>query len=116
MGLPGVMRDYRNVGVPSAGGGIARLACALAEKKGACVGLLLQKSGLSRNQIEDGNARLEVQSQIKFLELVAETIGDDLLGFHLSQNFDPADRGFVILRSRLIGQEQWRIMWGWTYR
>jgi AraC-like DNA-binding protein len=85
------MRDYRNerrVSVPSAGGGIARLACALAEKKGACASLLLQKSGLSPNQIEDANARLEVKGQIKFLELVAETIGDDLLGFHLSQNFD----------------------------
>jgi AraC-like DNA-binding protein len=69
--------------VPSAGGGIARLAFALAEEKGADVDALLRNS-----QIEEANARLEVQSQIKFLDLVADAIGDDLLGFHLSQNFD----------------------------
>jgi Arabinose-binding domain of AraC transcription regulator, N-term len=74
--------------VPSAGRRNCALACTLAEEKGADVSVLLQKSGLSRNQIEDANARLEVQSQIKFLDLVAEAIGDDLFGFNLSQNLD----------------------------
>jgi len=69
-------------------GTIARLAFALAEEKGADVEGLLKESGLSRERIDDPNIRLEVQSQIKFLELVAKAIDDDLLGFHLSQQFD----------------------------
>jgi hypothetical protein len=81
-------RTERRAVVPSAAGGITRLAYALAEDKGTDVDILLRKSGLSRNQIEDSNARLEVHGQIKFLEFVAEAIGDDLLGFHLSQTFD----------------------------
>jgi len=43
---------------------------------------------LSERQIEDPDSPLEVQRQIKFLNLVAEALNDDLLGFHLSQNFD----------------------------
>jgi AraC-like DNA-binding protein len=81
-------RTERRAIVPSAAGGITRLAYALAEDKGTDVDILLRKSGLSRNQIEDSNARLDVHGQIKFLEFVAEAIGDDLLGFHLSQTFD----------------------------
>jgi AraC-like DNA-binding protein len=81
-------RTERRAIVPSAAGEITRLACALAEHTGTDVDILLRKSGLSRNQIRDPNARLEVQSQIKFLDFVAEVVDDDLLGFHLSQSFD----------------------------
>jgi len=73
---------------PTSTGTIARLAVALAEEKGADVECLLMQSGLPRERIDDPNARLEVQSQIKFLELVAKEIDDDLLGFHLSQRLD----------------------------
>ena len=90
MGLPVMSesRTERRAVVPSAAGGITRLAYALAEDKGTDVDILLRKSGLSRNQIRDPNARLEVQRQIKFLDFVAEVVDDDLLGFHLSQTFD----------------------------
>ena len=82
------IRTERRAIVPSAAGGITRLAYALAEDKGTDVDILLRKSGLSPNQIRDPNARLEVQHQIKFLDFVAEVVDDDLLGFHLSQTFD----------------------------
>jgi Arabinose-binding domain of AraC transcription regulator, N-term len=82
------VRIERRAIVPSAAGGITRLAYALAEDKGTDVDILLRKSGLSPNQIRDPNARLEVQRQIKFLDFVAEVVDDGLLGFHLSQTFD----------------------------
>src|SRR5262252_4451508 len=73
---------------PKNAGVIARLAYAHAAAKGVSVGSLLRKAELSSEQIEDPDARLEVRRQIKFLNLVAEALNDDLLGFHLSQNFD----------------------------
>jgi AraC-like DNA-binding protein len=38
--------------------------------------------------MDNRSARIQVKGQIKFLNLVAETINDDLLGFHLSLHFD----------------------------
>src|SRR5271155_4715526 len=65
---------------PMAMGGIARLAFACAEEKGADLDSLLRNSQLSCKQISDPRARFEVRKQIKLLELVAETVGDDLIG------------------------------------
>jgi AraC-like DNA-binding protein len=73
---------------PKAVGEISRLAYAHAVEKGTNADILLRKAGLSPRHIEDPNAPLEVQRQIKFLNLVAEALNDDLLGFHLSQHFD----------------------------
>jgi AraC-like DNA-binding protein len=85
--------NAKRLDTPTSTGTIARLALALAEEKGADVEGLLKESGLSRERIDDPSVRLEVQNQIKFLELVAEAIGDDLLGFHLSQRFEPRELG-----------------------
>jgi AraC-like DNA-binding protein len=73
---------------PKAAGAISRLAYAHAAAKGVNVDRLLRKAELSPEQIADPGAPLEVRRQIKFLNLVAEALNDDLLGFHLSQNFD----------------------------
>ena len=73
---------------PKAAGAISRLAYAHAAAKGVSVDRLLRKAGLSPEQIADPDAPLEVRRQIRFLNLVAEALNDDLLGFHLSQNFD----------------------------
>jgi AraC-like DNA-binding protein len=80
---------------PMAMGGVARLAFAHAEQKGADLDSLLRNSQLSRKQISDPQARLEVRKQIKFLDLVAETVGDDLIGFHLCQDYDLRKMGFL---------------------
>jgi AraC-like DNA-binding protein len=80
---------------PMAMGGIARLAFARAEEEGADVDSLLRHSQLSCKQISDPQNRLEVRKQIKFVELVAEAVGDDLIGFHLSQNYDLRKMGFL---------------------
>jgi len=92
---------------PSAKGLITRLAYSLAKEKGADTDSLLQRSGLSRQQVDDPNARVDVRKQIKFLNLAAEAIGDDLLGFHLSQTFDLRTMGllyYVLSSSNTLGE------------
>jgi AraC-like DNA-binding protein len=81
--------------VPSAVGTITRLACACAEDEGVEVENLLQQAGLSREHIDDKQARLEVRSQIRFLDLVAKSVDDDHLGFHLARNYDLREGGFL---------------------
>jgi AraC-like DNA-binding protein len=92
--------------VPSAEGGITRLAFACAQEKGADVDTLLRKAGLSRAQIEDSYVRISVRSQVEFLDLIAQALGDDLLGFHLAQNFDLRRIGlmyYVLASSETLG-------------
>lgn len=97
----------KRLDIPTSVGTIARLACALAEEKGADVGGLLKAAGLSRERMNDANARLEVHSQIKFLELVARAVDDDLLGFHLAQRFDLREIGlpyYVLASSETLDE------------
>lgn len=72
----------------SAVGTIARLADAFARQKGVDADKLLRRAGLSRAQIDNPKARVQVEGQIRFLNLVAAATRDDLLGFHLSLDFD----------------------------
>ena len=74
--------------MPSATGGIARLVCARLREAGVPLGPLLSKAGLTAEQIDDRKARLQVASQIRLLELAAEALHDDELGFHLARDFD----------------------------
>ena len=64
------------------------LACIRALQEGVEVAPLLQKAGLTREQIDDHSARLDVKRQIKFLDVVAAELNDELLGFHLAQKYD----------------------------
>jgi AraC-like DNA-binding protein len=74
--------------MPSATGGIARLACAGLRKQGKDVTSVLSRAGLTVDQIDDPAIRLHVHTQIKVLEFAAEELGDDFLGFHLARSFD----------------------------
>lgn len=85
--LPGVL--------PSANGSITRLAYARAQEEGIDVGPLVRKAALTVQQIDDPDVRLNVQSQIRFLELASEALHDDLLGFHLAQSFDLRSVGLL---------------------
>ena len=78
--------DARSLGtLPSAAGHIARLAYVRAKKAGVPVLPLLKKAGITLRQIEDRDERLKVSSQIRFLNLVADALSDEYLGFHLGQ-------------------------------
>ena len=67
---------------------VTRLACERAKQEGVEVDALLRKAGLTHQQIDDPRSRIAVKAQIQFLELAAQTLGDDCLGFHLAQKFD----------------------------
>jgi AraC-like DNA-binding protein len=91
---------------------MTRLAFARALEKGVDVEALLRKAGLSRIQIEVPHARISVRSQVLFLDLVAKALDDDLLGFHLSQNFDLRMIGllyYVLASSETLGEALGRV-------
>ena len=87
--------DERNrfASIPSATGGIARLACTVLSKAEKPLAPLLAAAGLTTADINDASRRLEVKAQIKVLELAAEAVGDDLLGFHLARDFELGEIG-----------------------
>src|SRR5215470_4634485 len=92
--------------LPTASGGIARLAYAKCESAGIAAAALLEKAGLTRSQIDDPQTRLKVASQIKFLNLAAKALGDEFLGFHLAQAFDLREIGllyYVMASSDVLG-------------
>ncbi len=91
---------------PSATGAIARLAAARITEGGLDLAALLRKAGLTASQIQDRQARVAVAAQISFLNLAAEALRDDLLGFHLAQAFEPREIGlpyFVLASSATLG-------------
>jgi AraC-like DNA-binding protein len=93
-------------GLPSATGGISRLACARAEQAGIDWQPLAQKAGISIEQIEDRNFRIGVRKQIALLDLVADALHDEFLGFHLARDFDLREIGllyYVLASSQTIG-------------
>lgn len=93
--------------IPSATGAIARLVWARLLEAGIQADSLLSKVGLTLKQIQDRKARLSVESQIRFLELGAEALQDDALGFHLARDFDLREIGllyYVAASSRTIAE------------
>ena len=68
--------------IPSATGGIARLACARMRELGNDVASVLAEVGARLEQVNDDAIRLEVHKQIRILKLASEELQDGLLGFH----------------------------------
>jgi AraC-like DNA-binding protein len=83
------------ISMPSATGGIARLACARLRDQGKDLEAVLSKAGLTLEQANNPAIRLEVRTQIKFLELAAKELEDEFLGFHLARSFDLGEIGLV---------------------
>jgi AraC-like DNA-binding protein len=91
--------------MPSATGGIARLVSARLRAAGIPLAPLLSRAGLTVEQIDDPGVRLTVQNQIRLLELAAEALPDDLLGFHLAQDYDLREIGlfyYVLASSEIL--------------
>jgi AraC-like DNA-binding protein len=92
---------------PTASGGIARLAVARAIAAGIDPEPLVQKAGLTFALLEDRDARIGARNQITLLNLVASAVGDDLLGFHLAEDFDLREIGllyYVLASSATLGE------------
>ena len=81
--------------LPSAHGGMSRFAYARAKSAGVALDPIIKQAGLTRQQLDDPHATIAVRDQIKFLNLAAEALQDDLLGFHIAQT--PDLRAFGLL-------------------
>jgi AraC-like DNA-binding protein len=93
--------------LPTAIGSIARLANARVQAAGINPEPLLEEAGLTVEQIEDRGTRLSVQRQIRFLDLAAGALQDELLGFHLAQTCDLRELGllyYVAASSQTLGE------------
>jgi len=92
-------KDFSSI--PGATGRIARLAFARMREAGKDIAAVLSGAGLTVKEVDDPTVRLEVRTQIKVLELAAELLQDDLLGFHLA--YFRAARGWsVLLRHGIV--------------
>jgi AraC-like DNA-binding protein len=92
--------------IPSAAGGISRLVYARMRELGVQLEPLLMRAQLTVEQIDNRGVRLDVRSQIKFLELCAAASKDDFLGFHLALAFDLREIGllyYVLASSDVLG-------------
>lgn len=81
--------------IPTATGGIARLACVRLREFGKDAAPILAQAGATAEQACNDSIRLEVSKQIRILDLAAKEIGDEFLGFHLGRDFDLREIGLV---------------------
>ena len=92
--------------IPTAQGGLSRLAIARLKNAGVPVAPLLRRVGLTPELIADPEQRLSVRSQIKLLDEAAIALNDDCLGFTLARDHDPRKIGllyYVMASSQTLG-------------
>ena len=81
--------------LPTAQGGLTRLAADCVRKAGIKLEPLLSRVGLTVDQIGDPEHRICARHQIAFLEAAAEALNDDFLGLKLAEEFDCRDLGLL---------------------
>src|SRR5262249_13888448 len=81
--------------IPSAAGGIARLACERLRSEGQEVAGVLAGAGLTAADIADRRRHLAAAGQIKLLELAAIELHDDFLGVRLARDFELGEIGLL---------------------
>jgi hypothetical protein len=81
--------------VPTASGGLSRLAADRLCRAGIRLEPLLSRAGLTIEQIDDPEQRIDARKQIAFLEIAADALNDDSLGFSLAEEFDCRDLGLL---------------------
>ena len=91
---------------PKAEGTLSRLASERAKAAGIDVAPLMVQAGVTRQQVEEENVWLSAQGQIKLVELIADALQDDLLGFNLASSMDLREMGllyYVLNSSNVLG-------------
>jgi AraC-like DNA-binding protein len=97
--------DARRLGaLPNANGTLTRLTYAHLKASRIDALALLEEANLTLHQIKDTSIRLRVRDQIRFLNLAAVALQDELLGFHLAQQPDLREFGFLYYISASSGQ------------
>ena len=89
--------------IPNANGALTRLAYARLQANGIETRALLKSANLTLDQIKNTSTRLGVRDQISFLNLAATALRDELLGFHLAQQVDLREFGFLYYISASSG-------------
>jgi AraC-like DNA-binding protein len=93
-------------GLPTAQGGLTRLAADCVRKAGIKLEPLSPRVGLTIDQIDDPEHRISVRNQITFLKAAAEALNDNFLGLTLAEAFDCRDLGllyYVMASSDTLG-------------
>src|SRR5215475_10252495 len=80
---------------PMAEGTLARLASARARATGIDVAPMMAKAGVTQQQVEEEDFEHPAENQIRFVELMADALQDDLLGFHLADDMDLRELGLL---------------------
>jgi AraC-like DNA-binding protein len=81
--------------LPTTTGFPARRALAALRKHGIDPAPLLQRAGLSEQDLNDKDSRISSAAQARLLEFAAEALHDPALGFHLAAEVDPRELGLV---------------------
>lgn len=87
-------------------GVVSRLAAQRVIQTGRMLGPLLGEAGLHSNFLEDANLEVSARSQVTFLNLVADSLQDSLLGFHIARDFELRELGsfyYLLASSDAIG-------------
>jgi len=98
--------------IPTAQGGLSRLAIGRLKRADVPVVPLLRRVGLTPEVIADPEERLSVRSQITLLDEAAIALQDDCLGFTLACDFDPREIGllyYVMASSQTLGDALHRV-------
>ena len=98
--------------IPTAQGGLSRLAIARLQGAGVPVVPLLRRVGLTPEVIADPEERLSVRSQVALLDEAAIALKDDRLGFTLARDFEPRELGllyYVMASSPTLGDALKRV-------
>jgi len=80
--------DETSPALYTSAGVLCRLAAQHMVQAGLMVGPLLVEAGIHSNIMEDEDVRIGVKSQVAFVNLVADSLQDGLLGFHIARDFD----------------------------
>jgi AraC-like DNA-binding protein len=109
---PVLNADEELASIPTAQGGLSRLAIARLKSAGVPVEPLLRRAGLTPEAIADPEERLSVRSQIALLDEAARAVKDNCLGFTLARDFDLREIGllyYVMASSQTLGDALKRV-------
>jgi AraC-like DNA-binding protein len=102
-----IQRSIRQLAsLPTASGGLSRLAANRVRRAGIELAPLLSRAGLTIDQVDDPEKRIDAGKQIAFIAIAADVLNDDFLGLSLAEEFDCRDLGllyYVMASSDTLG-------------